>query len=64
MGLQNSEGLVSLDTRVEIPLGNKTKNKGRFARVWVMLDPNKPLLPSLMINGVEKKIEYEGLHLI
>ena len=25
MGLQNSEGLVSLDTRVGIPLGNKKK---------------------------------------
>ena len=27
MGLQNSEGLVSLDTRVGIPLGNQKKKK-------------------------------------
>ena len=40
------------------------RTKGRFARVCVKLDLNKPLLPSIMINGVEKKIEYEGLHLI
>ena len=40
------------------------RTKGRFARICVMLDLTKPLLPSIMINGVEKRIEYEGLHLI
>ncbi|XP_028756309.1 uncharacterized protein LOC114715614 [Neltuma alba] len=38
--------------------------KGRFARICVELDLNSPLLPSIFINGIEKKIVYEGLHSI
>ncbi|XP_028803258.1 uncharacterized protein LOC114758373 [Neltuma alba] len=38
--------------------------KGRFARLCVELDLNTPLLPSILINGKEKKIVYEGLHFI
>lgn len=40
------------------------KSKGRFARICVQLDPNKPLQRSVLVNGKEKLIEYEGLHLI
>ena len=40
------------------------RSKGRFARICVKIDLSKPLLPCIKVNGVEKKIEYEGLHLI
>ena len=40
------------------------QSKGRFARICVEVDLNKPLLPAILINGVEKKIVYEGLHMI
>jgi len=40
------------------------QTKGRFARICVEVDLSAPLLLSLMINGKEKKIFYEGLHMI
>ncbi|XP_028777961.1 uncharacterized protein LOC114734506 [Neltuma alba] len=40
------------------------RSKARFARLCVELDLQKPLLPAILINGKEKKIVYEGLHLI
>lgn len=40
------------------------RSKGRFARVCVELDLTKPLLPLILVNGKEKRIEYECVHLI
>lgn len=40
------------------------KSKGRFARICVRLDLQKPLRPYVLINGKVKKVEYEGLHAI
>ena len=39
-------------------------SKGKFARICIELDLSKPLLPLILINGKEKRVEYEGIHLI
>ncbi|XP_028802559.1 uncharacterized protein LOC114757642 [Neltuma alba] len=40
------------------------QSKGWFARLCVELDLKKPLLPVILVNRKEKKVEYEGIHLI
>ena len=40
------------------------QSKGRFARLCVEIDLSRPLLPAILINGIEKKVVYEGLHSI
>lgn len=37
---------------------------GRYARVCVKVDLNKPLIPSITVLGKKQLVEYEGLHLI
>lgn len=38
--------------------------KGKYARVCIELDLNKPLVPSISIYGRIQQVEYEGLHKI
>lgn len=38
--------------------------KGKYTRMCVEVDITKPLLPKFKIKGRQKKIEYEGIHLI
>ncbi|KAL4323250.1 hypothetical protein GQ457_11G015960 [Hibiscus cannabinus] len=37
---------------------------GRFARLAVVVDLNKPLVPGILVDGVFQKVEYEGLPMI
>lgn len=39
-------------------------HRGRYARVCVEVDLNKPLLPSIIVFYASQIMEYEGLHLI
>lgn len=38
--------------------------RGKFARVCVEIDLNKPLVPKIYVGGNWQTIEYEGLNLI
>ncbi|PKI60528.1 hypothetical protein CRG98_019004 [Punica granatum] len=42
----------------------RTTTQGKFARLCVEIDLQKPLKPEIEINGRSFPIEYEGLHLI
>lgn len=39
-------------------------SRGRFARVCVELDLTKPLLPRVVVERKDVKVEYEGLYMI
>ncbi|KAA8520195.1 hypothetical protein F0562_014451 [Nyssa sinensis] len=50
--------LVRIDTVTE------RRTKGRFARLCVKMDLNRPLPPQIKLGGLCQRIEYEGLHVI
>ncbi|KAL4304066.1 hypothetical protein GQ457_10G023950 [Hibiscus cannabinus] len=49
---------------IRIDYNTEEGKRGRFARLAVVVDLNKPLAPSITIDGFKQKIEYEGLPLI
>ncbi|RYQ97550.1 uncharacterized protein LOC107610441 [Arachis ipaensis] len=48
--------------KVDMNIANHSR--GKFARLYVEIDLNKPLDSKYMVNGNNYFIEYEGLHLI
>ncbi|KAK9283416.1 hypothetical protein L1049_011658 [Liquidambar formosana] len=50
--------LIKLDPVTE------TKEKVRFARLCIVVDLNRPLLPHINLEGLSQQIEYEGLHVV
>lgn len=46
---------------VKVDMTTTDVARGRFARVCVEIDLDRPLLPSLMIMGRVVQVEYEGL---
>ncbi|KAL4385105.1 hypothetical protein GQ457_15G005980 [Hibiscus cannabinus] len=46
---------------IKVDYSTQAGERGRFARLAVMVDLNKPLLPCLGIDGQVQKLEYEGL---
>ncbi|KAL4341777.1 hypothetical protein GQ457_08G026220 [Hibiscus cannabinus] len=49
---------------VKIDYNTSGGSRGKFARLAVMVDLNKPLLSCVSIDGHIQKLEYEGLHQI
>ncbi|KAL4367934.1 hypothetical protein GQ457_05G017930 [Hibiscus cannabinus] len=49
---------------IKIDYNTKEGKRGRFARIVVVIDLNKPLVPSLVIDGKRQIIVYEGLPMI
>ncbi|KAL4323145.1 hypothetical protein GQ457_11G004460 [Hibiscus cannabinus] len=49
---------------VKIDYNTSGGSRGKFARLAVMVDLNKPLLSCVSIDGHLQKLEYEGLHQI
>ncbi|KAE8691300.1 hypothetical protein F3Y22_tig00110890pilonHSYRG00751 [Hibiscus syriacus] len=49
---------------VKIDYNIQVGERGNFARLAVLVDLNKPLIPCIGIDGVKRKIEYEELHQI
>jgi hypothetical protein len=39
-------------------------SRGKYARICVEIDLDKPLAPHIIIRGFKLPIEYEGLHMI
>ncbi|KAL4272377.1 hypothetical protein GQ457_13G019170 [Hibiscus cannabinus] len=49
---------------IRVDYNTQDGDRGKFARLAVMVDLNKPLLPCLGIDGHVQKLEYEGLQSI
>ncbi|KAL4277927.1 hypothetical protein GQ457_03G002210 [Hibiscus cannabinus] len=49
---------------IKIDYNTEEGKRGRFARIAVVIDLNKPLIPNLIIDGKRQIIEYEGLPMI
>ncbi|KAL4308775.1 hypothetical protein GQ457_01G007430 [Hibiscus cannabinus] len=49
---------------VKVDYNTQEAERGKFARLAVMVDLNKPLLSCIGIDGRVQKLEYEGLHQI
>ncbi|KAL4308431.1 hypothetical protein GQ457_01G006790 [Hibiscus cannabinus] len=47
---------------VKIDYNTDAGDRGKFARLAILVDLNKPLLSCIRIDGTIQKIEYEGLH--
>lgn len=39
-------------------------SRGKFARIYVEVDLDKPLVPQIIVRGFPLYLEYEGLHAI
>ena len=39
-----------------------SESKGRYARLCIQVDVEKPMTTSLIIGGIEQPISYEGIH--
>ncbi|KAL4279770.1 hypothetical protein GQ457_03G020260 [Hibiscus cannabinus] len=46
---------------IRIDYNNEEGKRGRFARLAVIVNLNKPLVPSMIIDGFCQRVEYEGL---
>ncbi|KAF7827992.1 LINE-type retrotransposon LIb DNA [Senna tora] len=49
---------------LRIDTNTMTQTRGKYARLCVELDLSKPLLSKYCVHGRQRRIEYEGLHLI
>ncbi|KAL4272787.1 hypothetical protein GQ457_13G012020 [Hibiscus cannabinus] len=49
---------------VKVDYNTKAGERGKFARLVVTVDLNKPLISCVGIDNFVQKLEYEGLHLI
>ncbi|KAL4379982.1 hypothetical protein GQ457_02G035630 [Hibiscus cannabinus] len=47
---------------VRVDYNTKAGERGKFARLAVTVDLNKPLVPCIGIDGFIQNLEYEGLH--
>ncbi|KAL4302118.1 hypothetical protein GQ457_10G024680 [Hibiscus cannabinus] len=46
---------------VKIDYNTKAVERGKFARLAILVNLNKPLIPCIGIDGMVQKLEYEGL---
>ncbi|KAI9108727.1 hypothetical protein K1719_020374 [Acacia pycnantha] len=49
---------------VKIDYMTEMKGRGRYARLAILMDLQKPLVPWIMVDGKKHGVEYEGLPLI
>ncbi|KAE8676710.1 hypothetical protein F3Y22_tig00111582pilonHSYRG00743 [Hibiscus syriacus] len=49
---------------VKIDYNTLAGDRGKFVRLAVMVNLNKPLIPSIRIDGIVRQLEYEGLQQI
>ncbi|KAI9077419.1 hypothetical protein K1719_040622 [Acacia pycnantha] len=49
---------------VKMDYMTETKGRGKYARLAVMMDLQKPLVPWILVDGKRHGVEYEGLPLI
>lgn len=51
-----------LGQTVKVDTTTTNVGRGKFARVCIKMDLNRPLVPSININGRVQPVEYEGLY--
>ncbi|KAI9118871.1 hypothetical protein K1719_010316 [Acacia pycnantha] len=49
---------------IKIDRSTSIYDKGKFARICVEVDLQKPLLPAFTVFGEDRQLVYEGLHLV
>lgn len=49
---------------VKVDKNTITRERGKYARLCVQVDPSKPLLDMFSIKGRHYKVEYEGIHIL
>nr|KYP67224.1 Transposon TX1 uncharacterized [Cajanus cajan] len=54
----------TIGTPIKVDLNTLNMARGRFARVCVEIELDKPVVGKFNLNGVWYNIEYEGLHLL
>ncbi|KAL4379850.1 hypothetical protein GQ457_02G019350 [Hibiscus cannabinus] len=53
---------TTIGTVVKVDYSTQAGNRGKFARLCILADLDKPLLPGIIIDGSYQKLEYEGLY--
>ena len=54
--------LGKLSNVLRIDTFTASETRGRFARICVQVDVEKPLATAIMIGRLEQQIGYEGIH--
>ncbi|XP_039039738.1 uncharacterized protein LOC120177789 [Hibiscus syriacus] len=49
---------------IKVDYNTQAGERGKFARIMVLVDLNQPLIPCIRIDGFTQKLEYEGLQQI
>lgn len=49
---------------VKVYKNTLTRERGKYAQLYIQVDLNKPLLTMFSIKGMHYKVECEGLHLL
>ena len=52
----------SIEDVLRIDTHTASESRGRYARLCIQVDVEKPLTTSLIIEGIEHPISYEGIH--
>lgn len=52
----------SIEDVLRIDTHTASESRGRYARLCIQVDVEKPLTTSLIIGGIEHPISYEGIH--
>lgn len=64
----NGDVLKAIASRIGCPVKIDTNTslviEGRFARIYVEINLNKPLVGQFTLDGQKYKVEYKGLHTI
>lgn len=53
-----------LEKEVKVDQQTLKASKGKYTRVCIEIDLDKPLVPFMWVNNELQALEYEGLHLI
>src|ERR1044072_8970720 len=55
---------TSIGTPIRVDMNTIDMQRGKYARVCVEIDLNKPVLGMVGLRGTWYRVEYEGLHLL
>ncbi|KAK3026295.1 hypothetical protein RJ639_040983 [Escallonia herrerae] len=55
---------TTLGTAVKADKQAADSARGKFAQLCIELDPSKPLIPKVWLNGHLQNVEYQGLHAV
>lgn len=53
-----------IGTTLKVDVNTKMQARGKFARIYVEVDLDKPLIPFYVLDGVQLNFEYEDIHMV